>query len=212
MKPFFEKENAVLFIGDSITDCKRNRENPFDYGKGYTNKFITIYQNLYPEQHITFFNRGISGDTSRMLLNRYEKDIKEIEPDFIFLLIGVNDTWRSVHNKEFTSSDKFEINYRTILSNIKRDFPKTKILIMEPFALEGEVVIDGFREDLLLKIERVRELAKEYANYYVPLDSILFQYGITIGGLKELSTDGVHPTDLGHSIIAEALLKQLEII
>lgn len=212
MKPFFKKESTVLFIGDSITDCNRNRDNPLDYGKGYAKKFIAIYQNLYPEQHITFLNRGISGDTSKMLLNRYETDIKKIAPDFIFLFIGVNDTWRGIHNKEFTSPDTFEINYRTIVSNIRRDFPEAKIVMMEPFALEGEVVIDGFREDLIFKIERVRKLAKEYADYYIPLDSILFQHGITRGGVKELSTDGVHPTDLGHSVIADTLLKQLEII
>lgn len=212
MKPFFKEGSTVLFTGDSVTDCDRRRENIYDLGNGYPNKFATIYKTLFSNQNVTFLNRGVSGDTSALLLERYETNLKEVKPDFVSILIGINDTWRRYDSDSYTSPEQFEENYRMFLSNIKKDFPETKILMIEPYLLEGGADKVHFREDLNPKIDKVRLLAKEYADYYVPLDGILHQYGTTVVTLNELAEDGIHPTDLGHAIIAETLLKILEII
>lgn len=212
MKPFFTTGSTVLFTGDSITDCDRIRENFNDLGKGYPNKFAAIYKTLFSEQNVTFLNRGLSGDTTALLLERYEVDLKQLRPDFVSILIGINDTWRRFDSGLYTSAEQFEKNYRTFLSNVRKDFPETKILMIEPFMLEGDADKKEFRSDLDPKIEKVRGLAREFADYYVPLDGIFYQYGTTTVGLRQLSYDGVHPTDLGHSVITEAILKTLEII
>lgn len=214
MKPFFEKGSTVLFTGDSITDCNRSREDFYDLGNGYgyPSKFAIMYQTLFSNQNVTFLNRGVSGDTTTLLLERYEVDLKELKPDFVSILIGINDTWRGFDQGLYTSPEQLEKNYREFLSNIKKDLKKTKILMIEPFMLDGGIEKAEFRSDLNPKIEKVRLLAREFADYYIALDGIFYQYGTTVMDLKELSDDGVHPTDLGHSIITESILKTLEII
>ncbi len=50
----------VLFQGDSITDCDRDRTTN-DLGPGYPAKVAEVYRCLNPGSGAEFINRGISG-------------------------------------------------------------------------------------------------------------------------------------------------------
>mgnify|MGYP001184928129 FL=1 len=69
-----KNNSLVLFQGDSITDCDRDRENPGDLGKGYPLLVASIFNALYPEKKVSFLNRGISGNRVRNLRERWEED------------------------------------------------------------------------------------------------------------------------------------------
>ena len=56
MERFWKDGQVVLFQGDSITDCGRNREDEKSLGNGYANKIVEIYNNLFPEHKVTFIN------------------------------------------------------------------------------------------------------------------------------------------------------------
>lgn len=56
------KTNRILFIGDSITDVFRDRADATDLGSGFPKLLADFLIEKYPEYHLTFFNRGISGD------------------------------------------------------------------------------------------------------------------------------------------------------
>ncbi|MFI3200340.1 MAG: SGNH/GDSL hydrolase family protein [Eubacteriales bacterium] len=212
MNTIWKKGQTILFQGDSITDTYHSDLEEENLGQGFVSRIHQVYEALYPHIPITMYNRGISGNTSALLLERYEKDFKSLQPDFISILIGINDTWRRYSADTETTCEQYIQNYTTILENIKRDLPNTKILMIEPFLLPSDPGKLKFREDLDPKIVAVRKLAGKYADYYLPLDGILAQYAATQYTPVELAEDGIHPSDLGHSVIAHEIMKLLGLL
>lgn len=208
MGRYFKDEQVVLFQGDSITDCGR-LIGIKPLGSGYAHRVAKLYDLLYPNHKVTFINKGISGNRVKDLLKRYDSDFKEIKPDFISILIGINDTWRKYDSNDETSTESFYDDYKLLLSKIKEDLPHCKIMIIEPFLLNSIPDRARWREDLNPKILAVRNLAKEFADYYLPLDGIYAKAEVEEYSCHELAEDGVHPTDLGHSILAKEYLKVL---
>lgn len=209
MKEVFKNGQVVLFQGDSLTDCGRDRGDITSLSEGYPGMVAKMYNSLFPDNGVIFINKGISGNRIIDLLDRYDTDFKEINPDFISILIGINDTWRRYDSNDPTSTKQFEENYRKLLEKIKSDMPDCKIMIIEPYVLNSLPDRAAWREDLDPKIQVIRELGKEYADYYLPLDGIFAKAVATRYNCKQLAEDGVHPNSLGHSIIAEEYLKAL---
>nr|MDD6335057.1 SGNH/GDSL hydrolase family protein [bacterium] len=209
MNALFAPGSRILFQGDSITDCDRVRGDDSSLGGGYLRVFADLYNALYPDNGVTFINRAVSGDTSAMMLARYEADVREVEPDFISILIGINDTWRRYDANTPTSAEVFYQNYRTFLSRMEEDFPWTPILMIEPFVTHVLPDRVTWHEDLDPKIQMVRKLAAEFADYYLPLDGIFAALQVGRYRAADLAADGVHPTPVGHSIIAHEMLKTL---
>jgi len=77
----------MLFQGDSVTDCNRNRRSLYDLGNGYVKKLLGMANN------ILLVNRGISGNRTNDLLARWKEDTILVAPDFISILIGINEVW-----------------------------------------------------------------------------------------------------------------------
>lgn len=207
MKSTFQDGQVVLFQGDSITDCKRDRDDIHSLGEGYASLVAKLYQTLFPEKQVTFMNKGISGNRVKDLLARYDEDFKELKPDYLSILIGVNDTWRRYDNNDPTSAEEFESTYRILLTKIKKDLPACKLIMIEPFLLNSLPDRASWREDLDPKIHVVRKLAKEFADYYIPMDGIYAKYEVEQYSCTEITADGVHPSTIGHRIIAEEYLK-----
>jgi len=207
MKTILKNEQIVLFQGDSVTDCGRDRDDNASLGDGYASIVSNMFQSLFPDFKIRFINKGVSGDRIKDLINRYESDIKRINPDFISILIGINDTWRRYDSNDPISAEEFEKNYRFLLEEIKTDLPNCRIMIMEPFLMNSLPDRIKWREDLDPKIQVVRKLAKEYATVYLPLDGIFAKADVEEYDCKEMAEDGVHPTNIGHSIIAREYIK-----
>jgi lysophospholipase L1-like esterase len=201
MKNILAPGMTVLFQGDSITDCGWNRQDENSLGGGYPARVAGLWNNLAPGATVRFFNRGISGNRVKDLLDRYDRDFRALQPDLVSILIGINDTWRRYDSNDPTSTEKFEESYRALLENLKRDLPRTKILIMEPFLLRTTPAKD-WREDLDPKIQAVRGLAKEFADVFIPLDGIFTRYAVEGRREADMAADGVHPTSAGHGIIA----------
>jgi len=62
------------------------------------------------------------------------------------------------------------------------------------------------RADLKQKIGAIKKLSKEFGALLVPLDRI-FEEATRKGTQTCWSTDGIHPTLVGHSLIAQSWLK-----
>jgi lysophospholipase L1-like esterase len=209
MKNMFKDGQVVLFQGDSVTDCGRDRTDLNSLSEGYPGIVAKIYGLLFPETKVTFVNKGISGNRVIDLLNRYEEDFKAIKPDFLSILIGINDTWRRFDANDPTSAEKFENTYRELLTKVKKDMPNCRIMLIEPFVLNSLPDRATWREDLDPKIQVVRKLAKEFADYYIPMDGILAKAEVEQYTCEQIAADGVHPTAMGHGMIAEEYLKAL---
>ena len=171
-----QKNQTILFQGDSITDAGRDREDPRGLGEGYAKNIASALNSLYPEQGFTFVNRGISGNRCADLLERYDEDFKAVQPNVLSIMIGINDVWRRYDSNDPTSCETFAAQYRQLLAQVKRDLPGTAIVMIEPFQLAVLPGQAAWREDLDPKIQAVRDLAAEFADCFIPLDGLLARY------------------------------------
>ena len=193
------KKTLILFQGDSITDCGRNWDDPDNLGDGYVRLVTTLLPDKYPKHEFKFINRGVSGDKVRDLASRWDQDCISLQPDWLSILIGINDTL-------VTSIMQFEEEYRMLLRRTTNEL-NSRIIMCEPFLLSGDN--NAYREDLNPKIDVIRKLAKEYNPVLVPLDEI-FHEACSLKTPEYWAPDGVHPSPEGHALIAESWIKHVE--
>jgi len=136
----------ILFFGDSITDMGRNRElnkstDVWSYGIGYP---MFVAGSLYGEnpQKYEVLNRGISGNRVVDLYARIKEDVWDLQPDVFSILIGINDVWREIEGKGGVGLDRFEKVYRMLIEDTKKVLPDVKIVLCEPFVLEGCTTVE----------------------------------------------------------------------
>lgn len=200
----------ILFIGDSITDVDRKREEYYDLGSGYTSLIARELKVTYPEFDFEIINRGVSGDKIEDINNRIDADVVSLKPDIVSVLVGVNDTWHNVDSPDFGTAQeaaRFKTAYAKFLRTLTQSGVKDIILI-EPFLLPIPADRKTWRIDLDKKIHAIRELANEFNTTYLHLDGLFNSLGIK-DGYETYADDGVHPTPAGHQLIASHWLNEL---
>lgn len=203
-----EDQAVVLFQGDSITDCGRDRGNGNDLGNGYALMASALFSQKYPEKQVRFINRGISGNRVMDLQQRWQEDCFELQPTWVSIYIGINDTWRRYDSNDPTSVEAFAEGYRNLIVRTREKLD-ARLILIEPFVLPVPEDRKRWREDLDLKINAVRELAREFHTLYVPLDG-LFAQASTQTPPAYWAADGVHPSPAGHALIAKAWLNAVK--
>lgn len=215
------KENStILFQGDSITDAGRTYDASNDLGKGFDKQIgnlglgfgyplmIKQYLDIFCKHlNITVLNRGISGHRTIDLVNRWDNDCIDLKPDYLSILIGVNDTWRRYDSNSPTTTEEYEQNFRILLHRAKTEL-NCHIIILEPFLIPTDSAKDCWHEDLDPKIQVARKLAREFNATYIPLDGV-FASSCVSTKPSDLSSDGVHPTNMGHALIAKLWLDMM---
>lgn len=190
----------LLFQGDSITDAGRSYEDPHLLGDGYVKYAAANLRQAYPQVDFEFINLGISGNQTKSLVDRLERDFVDVQPDIVSILIGINDVWHHAEDRSWIDDEVFEERYRTVLQAIKEK-TSAKLMMLEPFLIPVEDKL-YFREDLYKKIEIERKLAREYADVYLPTDGLLA--AAYVGDEPtSFAADGVHPTDKGAQFIGK---------
>ena len=196
----------ILFQGDSITDCLRDRNNFYGLGDGYASIVNAHYGYDRPGQ-FECINRGISGNRIVDLYARIKVDCWNLQPDFISILIGVNDIWHELDYKNGVELDRFEKVYRMLIEDTKAKLPNVKMMLCEPFVLQGSGTVDtGDKWQRFTAVydyaKVVENLAKEYGLYYLPLQAAIDAAAEELGAEAILS-DGVHPAEQGAKLIAK---------
>lgn len=199
----------ILFQGDSITDCGRKREDITSTGMGYMHMVKGQLGCEYPGAY-EFINKGISGNRIVDVYARIKADIINLKPDIMSILIGVNDVWHELggdHNG--VAVEKFEKIYDMMISEILEALPDIKIMIMEPFILEGIKTAateeepgrwNYFKAEVPLRAEAAKRIAKKYNLPYIALQEKFDEACLQAPAAYWLR-DGVHPTAMGHWII-----------
>ncbi|MCL2813063.1 MAG: SGNH/GDSL hydrolase family protein [Oscillospiraceae bacterium] len=206
----FEKNSVLLMIGDSITDCGRGRPvgEGDNLGAGYVNFIGALLGAKFPRENITVKNTGISGDTVKNLDARWQADVLDLAPDYLSILIGVNDVWRrfdSPDNPELAVGlAEYDDLYRGITAKAKKNVKK--IILMTPFLAEQDKT-ETMMALLSEYIEAVKKIAAENNFLLVDLQAEFDRYMAWGTAPKALASDRVHPSQLGSVVIAKAFLK-----
>ena len=179
-----EKENGILFLGDSITDfCDLDR--------------------YYPG--LDAVNRGIAGDLTVGVLRRMDVSVFDLRPRLVVLLIGVNDLSRGYATETVVG------NIIKIVNEIKTRLPDAGVIVQSLYPVNSDRGAEYARRlsPLICTVNtelkaRAADAGYVYANIYPFLDD---GNGSLI---REYSDDGLHPNDAGYKAVSGALAPYIE--
>ena len=162
-----------------------------------------------------FFNRGISGNRIVDVYARIKRDIINLKPDVMSILIGVNDVWHEFkESPNGVDAEKYYKIYDMLIEEVKTELPDIKIMIMEPFILNAAKTKDkweAFYSEVKKRAELSKKISEKYNLPYIELQK----------GFNELSkkadesywlADGVHPTAMGHEYIKNEWIKAFKLL
>lgn len=197
---------TILFQGDSITDAGRDFQNDTLMGYGYATMTAGKIGVDYPGQY-NMINKGIGGNRIVDVYARMKRDIINLNPSYMSILIGVNDVWHEFFDKNGVDATKFERVYDWLITELKEALPNLQIIILEPFVLKGtatEHVWEEFSADVAVRAEICRRLAQKHGLTFIPLQEKLEALAAQTSNAYVLG-DGVHPTFAGHELISREL-------
>ncbi|HOF27358.1 MAG TPA: SGNH/GDSL hydrolase family protein [Clostridia bacterium] len=205
-----KKNQKVLMIGDSVTDCNRRDQNSAYLGHAYPHIVASKFYLEHPDMDVEVINKGISGDTSKMLLDRWQVDVVDMKPDILTILIGINDVWRHYDTPDVTRRVSKEDYIKNMRFMIESMIDKTKkIIILSPFYLE-ENMSKPMKAQAHDYIVALRALVKEYDVLFIDLqkefEKLMKKY--TYDQLT-FKTDKIHPTMFGQYVIATLIYDTL---
>jgi lysophospholipase L1-like esterase len=177
-------EERVVFFGDSITEGWKLEE--FFPGKSY-------------------FNRGISGQTTPQMLVRFRQDVLNLKPRLVVILAGTNDI---AGNTGPETLEQIE-GYLTSMCELARA-NHVRVVLSSLLPVLDYPWRPGLKP--VPKITALNGWLKDYAkeNKLVYLDYFSAMADKSKGMAEGLADDGVHPTARGYAIMAPLAQKAIE--
>jgi len=197
---------TLLFIGDSITDA--GRAQPVGSGGGLGAGYVSVVNSLllaaYPERRIRVLNTGTSGHTVRDLAGRWKRDVIDLKPDWLSIMIGINDVWRQFDCPLDKQIHVLPDEYETTLKSLVEQTQVKGLVMMTPYYIE-----DNLADDMRKRMDQygaiVRKIAKQKGAILVDTQAA-FNKVLKHLPSEILAWDRVHPGLPGHTILARAFL------
>ena len=200
--------SKLIMVGDSITDCGRNNKEPL--GSGYVQIVRDLLSVADSQLGIQVINKGIGGNTVRDLKNRWQRDVLDLNPDWLSIMIGINDVWQQMDNwlptEECVSIAEYESTLDEILAEISPSLKR--LILMTPYVLQPDIS-DPMRAMMDKYGGVVRKAAKKYDAIFINSQTVFDRALIEIDATG-LSKDRIHMNRTGHTILARAFLKAIE--
>ena len=210
----FSDFDRVVFAGDSVTDMGSERpvgEGLFDnLGRSYVRVIENMLMAWYPKLNIRITNSGISGNTSKDLLERFDRDIVELNPQWVSICIGINDVWRQFDvpacRDYAVSVEGYEKNLETMILKIRG---KVKgIFICTPYYIEPNKS-DLMRNRMDEYIKVCKYLAQKYNGELVDFQGMYDEF-CKYKHSSIIAWDRVHPNQMGATLMAKEFLKHCD--
>ncbi len=198
---------TLLFIGDSITDTGRERPvgRRNGLGDGYVRLVNSLLGAIYPEVNLDVLNTGISGNRVTDLESRWQSDVLDLKPDWLSIMIGINDVWRQFDDPMRTGQVTIEYYEEALRGLIAQTQPSLQgLVLMTPYFLEANVA-DPMRVQMDAYGAVVKKVAEEVGAVFVDTQAAMDGY-LAQRSTQTLCGDRVHPNQAGHLILAKAFL------
>ena len=198
---------VILFQGDSITDCGRDRTVPAAnvagaLGTGYPLLVAAAALGAHPDRGLRFYNRGVSGNKVPDLAARWATDTVALAPDVLSILIGVNDFWHKLGGGYTGTVEDYEHQYTALLDDTRRTLPRARLIVLEPFVLRCGAVDNRWFPEFDARRAAAARVAQRANATFVPLQQV-FDDLARKSTPQYWAADGVHPTPAGHTVIAQ---------
>lgn len=201
--PFAQGE-CLAFLGDSITAAGAKPN-------GYARLIDEAVSKSHPERGVKIVYAGISGNRVPDLQRRLDKDVLSQKPTLVFVYIGINDVWHSLHGRG-TPKDQYEAGLHDLIKRIRG--AGAKVVLATPSVI-GEKRAGANKLDPMLdeyaeisrKVARetgvtLCDLHQQFADYLKKNNPDNKDRGI-------LTTDGVHLNPAGNRFVADAAAASL---
>ena len=212
----FNRDSVVLFVGDSITDGGRRGDMNHYLGHGYASEIAMRYLGYRPKKNLCFLNCGISGNSTKSLLERWDRDVLhvkpsasgwegvfpgrtgELKPDVVSILVGINDYLSSKPGNR-TSPDEFAKNLETLVVRTHEALPACTVVVCEPFRIPEDT-----SPDFIARQNAVRDIARRHGCCFVDFQRLFSDVLIKENpNAKYWMWDRVHPTYAAHIRMAD---------
>ena len=207
-----QKDDIILFQGDSITDAERDKTSttpnmPPMMGNGYVIQAAGQLLFKHAEKNLTIFNKGVSGNKVNQLAARWDVDCIKLEPTVLSILIGVNDFWHTKSDNYQGTEKTYEEGYRALLRRTFAVFPNLKLIIGEPFAVKGIRAVDDTWYPPFDKYRAIsKKIADEFKAVFIPYQKLFDEAQKRAPGVY-WTYDGVHASLAGACLMANAWLE-----
>ena len=197
---------VVLFQGDSITDCRRDRASADPnqtgpLGTGYPLLIASAELAAHPTSGLKFYNRGVSGNKVPDLEQRWAADTLALKPDVLSVLIGVNDFWHRKNGYTGTVAD-YERGFAALLETTRQALPSVRLVVIEPFVLRCGAVDATWFPEFDDRRAAAARVARQAQATFIPVHDRFTELAARTSP-EYWAADGVHPTPAGHALIAE---------
>lgn len=162
----------------------------------------------YPEVFLRVTNSGISGNTSRDLIARFDRDVVDLKPDWVSICIGINDVWRQFDSPALTDlcvlPDEYEKNVENMILKVKG---KVKgIFVLSPYIIEPKTE-DMMRKRMDEYVNICKGLADKHKCIFVNFQEMYSKY-CKIRHSSYIAWDRIHPNQIGATLMAREFLKK----
>jgi len=183
------KPVTIVALGDSLTQG-------WMVSKGYVDFLKEMLHAKFPQSRFLLVNSGIPGDTADSGLYRMKWDVLHHNPDCVFIQYAINDAFSGFTEQQFKRSIK------GIIDTVRENGDADIVLITSVYIGDNDDnrLVEGYYHQLEI-------LGKDYR---IPV-VLTHEYwkkrireGIFFGSLVQY--DGVHPTEDGYRLMAEAVV------
>ncbi|MGZ3594038.1 MAG: SGNH/GDSL hydrolase family protein [Syntrophales bacterium] len=185
---------TIVALGDSLTQG-------WMVSMGYIDLLEQMLRMKFPKSRFKLVNSGIPGDTADSGLYRLAGAVLHYNPDCVFIQYALNDAFSGFTEQQFKK------NIKDIIEKINENTNADIILITSDYIGDNDDnrSIERYYQQLTALGEDYRipvALVHKYWKKKVA-DGILFE--------SLVQYDGVHPTEEGYRLMAEAVMKLFEI-
>jgi acyl-CoA thioesterase-1 len=179
------QNKKLVVLGDSLTE---------GYGVAKDAAYPAVLEKIIHDsgkKNWTVVNAGVSGSTSASAVGRM-KWLFKTKPDMLLLVLGANDGLRGLKVEDSEKNLSEAIAYAQ----------GQKV----PVVLGGLYMPPNYGKDYTEKFKKMySDLAKKYKIPFIPfiLDKVA-------GDPKYNQTDGIHPNEAGHKIIADTIYQEIK--
>ena len=197
----------VCFVGDSITA-----------NNGYISYIQSFYHENCKDCGIKFYTCGVSGGSTATQLTYFDDDTARHNPTHVFIMLGVNDSWRDrlAEPKSKARYDLLVERYEIFKDNLEKLYQKAKSIGAEVIFMTPPPYAE-YMESETPAFPGAYALIQGYADHVKSFAlskgcDLVDVHGYLTAKMQEenlYNPDRVHPNEKGHYHIASCILNAL---
>jgi lysophospholipase L1-like esterase len=206
---------TVVFMGDSITEGQFVHHSQ-RWSEQVARGIRARLSGHIDTDQLHFFNRGISGETTRQGLERFPRDVQVLQPHIMTLQFGLNDCncWDTDRGLPRVSESAYRANLVEMIARARLFGAKDIILSTNHPTLRTKNLICGqtLEERRVIYNEIVREVAKETQVTLCDIERAFANMTeTTLATMLLPEPDLLHLSELGHNRYANTIFETVAI-